>query len=532
MTPASLLILLLLVPLVAMAIAFVAPLVGAKRGPLVAESAHVVSITIVAVIALSLAATILTEGQLLAFRSWLYLDSLAAILVALIGVIGLLTGIYSLGYVRHDLASGEISAGQLCRYYGFFNLFLFTMLWTVTANDIVMMWVGIEATTLGSAFLVGFYGRRASLEAAWKYVIICTVGVAFALYGTMLVYAEASAVLADSHDASLWTELVRHAASLNPGVMRLAFVFVLIGFGTKAGLFPMHAWLADAHSEAPSPVSALLSGVLVNCALFVLIRYGAITTAATGPGFPHALFLVLGGLSVAAGALLIFVQTDLKRLFAYSTTENVGLIVLGLGIGGPLGIAAAILQMINHSLTKTLLFCGSGNVLMKYGTRDLRSIRGLSAVAPASGTLLIAGALALCGVPPFNIFVSEFMLVTAGLGAGYGWLMVVCLLLLTVTLAALLRLIGGSLLGARPDGVPAGEVSAFAIAPMAVLLALILLFGVALPRPVARLVENAASVVLQSEVTAAVRAPWQSTNRDPIRTDDPLRAMARLSGRP
>ena len=250
--------------------------------------------------------------------------------------------------------------------------------------------------------------------------------------------------------------------------------------------------------------------MLVNCALFVLIRYSAITTAATGPGLPHTLFLVLGGLSVAVGSFLIFVQHDLKRLLAYSTTENVGLIVLGLGIGGPLGTAAAILQMINHSLTKTLLFCGTGNVLMKYGTRDLRSIKGLAAIAPASGLLLIAGALALCGIPPFNIFVSEFMLFTAGLRAGYGWLMVLCLLLLTVTLAALLRFIDGALLGPRPDGIPTGDVGGLAVAPMLVLVALILLFGVALPQPVARLVASATTVVLQSDVTtAAVGAPWQ-----------------------
>jgi len=507
MAPAELLIAILLVPLAAMMVAFVAQLFGGKAGPLIAEGAHVVSIVIVATIALVLAGRVIDGGNFFALGSWLYLDPLASILVALIGVVGLLTGIYSLGYIRHDLAANLISPRQLCRYYGFFNLFLFTMLWTVTANDIVMMWVGIEATTLGSAFLVGLYGQRASLEAAWKYVVICTVGVAFALYGTMLVYAEASAVLPDPHDASLWTSLVSHAASLNPGVMRLAFVFVLIGFGTKAGLFPMHAWLPDAHSEAPSPVSALLSGVLVNCALFVLLRYSAITTAATGPEFSRNLFLVFGGLSVAAASLLIFVQKDLKRLFAYSTTENMGLIVLGLGIGGPLGVAAAILQMINHSLAKTLLFCGSGNVLMKFGTRDLRSIRGMAAAAPLSGALLIAGALALCGVPPFNIFVSEFMLVTAGFRAGYGWLMVICLLLLTVTLAALLRFIGGSLLGARPANVARGEVSGFAIAPMVALLVVMLLFGVALPRPVGRLIENAARVVLQSDVTAAAHAP-------------------------
>ena len=505
-----LLILLVIAPLAGSLIAFAAPLLGARRGMLVAESAHTIAISVVAVVALALGAAVLADGHVFALDRWLYLDPLAAILAALIGVIGLLTGIYSLGYVRHDLAAGAIGPAKLCFYYGFFDLFLFTMLWTVTANNIVMMWVGIEATTLGSAFLVGFYGQRASLEAAWKYVIICTVGVAFGLYGTVLVYAEASAVLPDPHEASLWTALIAHAAALDPGVMRLAFVFVLVGFGTKAGIFPMHAWLPDAHSEAPSPVSALLSGVLVNCALFVLLRYTAITTAATGPGLPHTLFLVLGTLSVAFGALMLFVQTDLKRLLAYSTTENIGLILIGFGIGGPLGIAAAILHLINHSVAKTLLFCGSGNVLMKYGTRDLRNVRGLTAIAPVTGLLIGVGAFALCGVPPFNIFVSEFMLISAGLGAGYGWLMVLCLLLLTVTLAALLRFIGGSLLGARPKDVEPGDVGAVETVPMMALVALVVVLGVAVPQPVANLVQNATTVVMQTApATVAVRTPWQ-----------------------
>ncbi|MDE2183715.1 MAG: hydrogenase 4 subunit F [Alphaproteobacteria bacterium] len=511
MNASLLLVVLVATPLVGSALTFAASFLGSRLGPLVAESVHVIAISIIAFVCVVLAATVLADNHVFAFGRWLYLDPFAAILVGLIGVVGLLTGIYSLGYLRHDLASGTIGPAKLCSYYGFFDLFLFTMLWTATANNIIMMWVGIEATTLGSAFLVGFYGQRASLEAAWKYVIICTVGVAFGLYGTVLVYAEASAVLPNPGETSLWTVLIDHAASLDPGVMRLAFVFVLVGFGTKAGLFPMHAWLPDAHSEAPSPVSALLSGVLVNCALFVLIRYTAITTAATGPGLPHALLLVLGTLSVAVGSLLIFVQTDLKRLLAYSTTENIGLIVLGFGIGGPLGVAAAILQMINHSITKTLLFCGSGNVLMKYRTRDLRNVRGLTAIAPATGLLLGAGVFALCGVPPFNIFVSEFMLVSAGLGAGYGWLMVICLLLLTITFAALLRFVGGSLLGPRPKDVAPGDVGTIELVPMLALGALVVMLGIAVPQPVARMVANATSVVLQTTPPAAVaRAPWQA----------------------
>ncbi len=510
MNASNLLILLLIAPLAGSGLAFAASLLGARPGPVVAETVHIIVVSTVAVAAVVLGATVLADSHVFAFGHWLYLDPFAAIFAALIGVVGLLTGVYSLGYLRHDLRSGAIGPAKLCMYYGFFDFFLFTMLWTVTANNIVMMWVGIEATTLGSAFLVGFYGQRASLEAAWKYVIICTVGVAFGLYGTVLIYGEASAVLPHPEEASLWTTLIAHAAALDPGVMRLAFVFVLVGFGTKAGIFPMHAWLPDAHSEAPSPVSALLSGVLVNCALFVLMRYTAITTAATGRGLPQMLFLVLGTLSVAFGSLMIFVQTDLKRLLAYSTTENVGLILLGFGIGGPLGIAAAILQLINHSITKTLLFCGSGNVLMKYGTRDMRSVRGMTAIAPVTALLLGAGALALCGVPPFSIFVSEFMLVSAGLGAGYGWLIVICLLLLTITFAALLRFIGGSLLGPGPKDVPRGEVGAFEVVPMLALVALIVVFGVAVPQPVAHLVEKATSVVLQtSSATEAVRAPWQ-----------------------
>ncbi len=507
MNASTLLLLLVITPLIGSLLAFAALLLGARRGQLVAESVHVIAISVIAVASLVLAAIVLADGQVFALGDWLYLDPLAAILVALIGVVGLMTGVYSLGYVRHDLASGAITPLRLYVYYGFFDLFLFTMLWTVTANNIVMMWVGIEATTLGSAFLVGIYGQRASLEAAWKYVIICTVGVAFALYGTVLVYAEASAVLPDPHQASLWTALIAHATELDPGVMRLAFVFVLVGFGTKAGIFPMHAWLPDAHSEAPSPVSALLSGVLVNCALFVLIRYTTITSAASGPELAQMLFLVLGTLSVIVGSLLLFVQTDFKRLLAYSTTENIGLILIGLGIGGPLGVAAALLQLINHSITKTLLFCGAGNMLMKYGTRDMRNVKGLTAIAPVTAVLIGVGAFALCGVPPFNLFVSEFMLVSAGIGAGYGWLMVLCLLLLTITLAALLRFVGGSVLGSRPKDVTPGDVGAVETVPMLALAAVIVVLGVAIPQPVTDLIEKASGVVMQTAPAPTEAAP-------------------------
>jgi hydrogenase-4 component F len=277
--------------------------------------------------------------------------------------------------------------------------------------------------------------------------------VAFGLYGTILVYSDAVNFLKEPGAAILWTEIVKNAQALDPTLLKLAFVFVLIGFGTKAGIFPMHAWLPDAHSEAPSPVSALLSGVLLKCALFVVIRFAIILGQGIGPEFPQTIFLVFGTLSVAVSVLFMFVQRDVKRLLAYSSVENIGLIVLGLGIGGPLGIGAALLHAINHSLVKSMMFCTTGNVLMKYHTRNLNKINGMLQAAPFTSLLLMVGALALVGSPPFNIFISKFSIISAGMGSGFQWLMVACLFFLAVAFAAFLRVISSSVFGELPEGV-------------------------------------------------------------------------------
>ena len=302
---------------------------------------------------------VLAGADLSAIGGWFVIDPLAAIFVALIGLVGLLTGLYAVAYVRHDVAHGELTPSKHKLFFAFFQFFVFTMMLAVTSNNIVLTWVAVEATTLGSAFLVGLYGRRSSLEAAWKYVIICTVGVAFGLYGTVLTFADGAAAFGDPEKAVFWTSLTAEAARLDPMLAKIAFVFVLIGFGTKAGLFPMHGWLPDAHSEAPSPVSALLSGVLLKCALFVVIRYLAVTSRAVGPEFPQMLLLALGFLSVTVAVFLFLVQKDLKRKLAYSSVEHVGLIAIGLGFGGPLGVGAALLHAINHSFAKSLIFCAS-----------------------------------------------------------------------------------------------------------------------------------------------------------------------------
>ncbi|MFM8320922.1 MAG: hydrogenase 4 subunit F, partial [Chloroflexota bacterium] len=336
-------------------------LLGLRRSALRAcEGLHLVSITVVLLLGLLVIGGVLRGAPVSAWSGWLLADALAAVFLLIVAVVGFLVGLYSLGYIRQELAGGELDERQATLYYALFSLFLFTMLLAVTANNIIIMWVAIEGTTLGSAFLVGIHQHRAALEAAWKYVIICTVGVAFGLYGTVLVYSDAVNVLRQPGTAVLWSEIVRSAAVLDPTLLKLAFVFVLIGFGTKAGIFPMHAWLPDAHSEAPAPVSALLSGVLLNCALFIVIRFSVILNQAVGPAFTQNIFLVFGALSVLSAALFMYVQRDLKRLLAYSSVENIGLIVLALGIGGPAGTLAALLHTLNHSMVKSLMFCTSG----------------------------------------------------------------------------------------------------------------------------------------------------------------------------
>ncbi|MFQ6370192.1 hydrogenase 4 subunit F [Shewanella sp. YIC-542] len=501
MATLELFITLLAIPLLTSLLAFACRLAGGSVQKLV-TGIHVIGSGLLLLAALFAVWSVYCDGELLAAHNWLHLDSLSALFLAILGVIGFITGIYSVGYMNHEVGDGEISVASLCSYYGFFHLFLFTMLLVITSNNLIVMWAAIEATTLSSAFLVGLYGQQSSLEAAWKYIIICTVGVAFGLYGTVLVYSNAANVMADPGNAIFWTEVLQHAGELDGTLMHLAFIFILIGFGTKTGLFPMHAWLPDAHSEAPSPTSALLSAVLLNCALLVIVRYFILISAAIGSEFPQRLLLVFGLLSVAVAAFLILVQRDMKRLLAYSSVENMGLIAVALGIGGPLGVLAAMLHTLNHSLAKTLLFCGSGNVLLKYGTRDMTAVKGLLKVAPLSGALLAGGALALGGMPPFNIFLSEFMTVTAGIEGGHLWLVLLLLALLTVVLAGLVRMVVLSVLGKQPDNVSKGELGWLTTAPLVVLLALMLLMGTHIPQPVTQLLQQASAIVLHGDAAA------------------------------
>ncbi len=490
--------LLLATPLLFSVLAFLCCFVSKETVKLV-NGINMIGITVLLIISLLVVSQIVQHGAITSSGLWLHVDTLGALFLAILGIIGFITGMYSVGYMNHEVHDGEISKKTLCAYYGFFHLFLFTMLLAITTNNLIVMWAAIEATTLTSTFLVGLYGQKSSLEAAWKYIIICTVGVAFGLYGTVLVYANAASVMQDPSMAVFWTEVVKHPQLLDPTLMHLAFIFVLLGFGTKMGLFPMHAWLPDAHSEAPSPTSALLSAVLLNCALLVIIRYYIIISGTIGETFPKNLLLIFGFLSVLVAAFLLVVQRDMKRLLAYSSVENMGLIAIALGIGGPIGIFAALLHTLNHSLAKTLLFCGSGNVLLKYGTRDICTVKGLLKTAPITAVLLGGGALALGGMPPFNVFVSEFMIVIASINGGSIWFTLLLLALLTVVLGGLVRMIAKISYGDVPDGIEKGELGFLTVAPMAVLLVLMLMMGTYIPKPVTELFIQSTNIVLNGK---------------------------------
>lgn len=486
---------LLLVPFFLSLVVFAMHLLG-KPAILQVEVIHLVSIIAVLVLSLLVLQGVLAEGSVVALNDWLHVDALAAIFLMIVAVVGFLVGLYSLGYIRNDVRNGELDQGQVSIFYGLYSLFIFTMLLVVISNNIIMMWVAVEATTLGSAFLVGIYRHRSSLEAAWKYVIICTVGVAFGLYGTILVYSDAVNFMREPGAAILWTEIVKNASALDANILKLAFVFVVIGFGTKAGIFPMHAWLPDAHSEAPSPASALLSGVLLNCALLVIIRFSIILSQGIGPEFPQRILVVFGVLSVAASSLFMFVQRDIKRLLAYSSVENIGLIVLGLGIGGPVGIMAALLHTINHGLVKSLMFCTTGNILKKYHTRDLGKVKGMLRAAPFTSLFMIVGVLALVGSPPFNIFISKFTIISAGIQAGHLLLMIACLLFLAVVFTAFLRVITSSVFGELPPDIAKGEFGAATLAPLAVLVILVLALGLYIPPEIGSLLTEATTITM------------------------------------
>lgn len=364
---------------------------------------------------------------------YIVLDPLAAWALLCTALVYLLASIYAIGYMR---LLGE--EHRLYRFYALFAGFALAMLLGPVMNNVGVYWIAIEATTLVSTFLVGFERGRDSIEAAWKYIIVVSAGISLALLGTMLFYWGGSLVLGPTYDMT-WAVLREAAPRIDPGLLLLSFLLVLVGYGTKVGLAPMHTWLPDAHSEGPAPVSAMLSGALLNTAMLGIARFVSIVDAAHLGILPRTVLVALGVLSLVIAALFIVRQEGIKRLMAYSSIEHMGVLALGFGFGGPFGVAGALYHMLNHSLNKSLMFFGAGVVMRGYGSKDIGAIRGVLRRMPVAGALWLAGAVAITGAPPFGLFLSEITVLRAGIASPNVWAVVVMALLLIVIFVGFLN---------------------------------------------------------------------------------------------
>ena len=385
---------------------------GARRE---APAVNIAASLATLVASLALTARVFVDGPLLALDRQFFVDPFNVFLVALTAFVGFTTAVFSRPYMRIEERHGRVNAARLRLYHSMYQLFQFTMLLALLTNNLGILWVAMEAATLATVLLVSLYRTPASLEAAWKYFILCGVGIAQALFGTILLFFAAEKLLGGGGGALLWTALDGVKGQLEPTVLSIAFVFLLVGYGTKVGLVPLHNWLPDAHAEGPTPVSAVLSGLLLNVALYAVVRCKVLVDGAVAHGFARDLMMGFGLLSVVVAAFLLARQKDAKRLFAYSSIEHMGIMTFAFGMGGPVANFAALLHMTVHSLTKSAIFYTVGHAAQKAGTQVIEDIRGLLTLSPAIGWGLVLGTLAILGMPPFGVFASEFLILTTAM---------------------------------------------------------------------------------------------------------------------
>ncbi len=422
------------------------------------------------------------------------IDALSALLALCIAFVAMLTTALAPGLHADDaLTADDRTRTRRLRIY--MGAFTFAMLLAVTVQNVALMWVAIEATTIASALAIPLHRTRASVEASWKYLLVCSVGIALAFTGTILAYFDFVSTAGEVHGALNWTVLRAAAPSFHRELLQVAFAFILIGYGTKAGLAPMHTWLPDAHSEAPSPISAMMSGVLLAVAMYAIARWKAVIDAAIDPSFTSGLLLAFGLLSVGIGTFTLVLQHHYKRMLAYSSVEHMGLVAIGLALG-PLGAFAAWLHVVNHAVAKSSSFLLAGRILHRYKTTEIAGVTGLLRVMPWTGGLFAAGILALIGLPPFGLFVSEFLLVKAIVADGRLWLAPVLLLLLLTAFISLLGHLNRMLYGPVPAGVIAGEQHAWPVAVLLLPAAVLVVLGVTLPEPVSLLIDQTVGTLL------------------------------------
>lgn len=422
---------------------------------------------------------------------YLIVDDLNVVFIVLSTFVGFTTSVFSGSYIAHELETGRLTPLYLRFYHAMYQILMFGMNLALLSNNVGLMWVAVELSTLTTVLMVGIYRTPAALEAAWKYFLLGSVGIALALFGTILVYLAAHSVVGEGLDAMAWDVLVRNARSFDPALLNLSFVFLLLGYGTKVGLVPLHAWLPDAHAEGPTPISAVLSGLLLNVALFAVLRFKSIMSANSAALAPGPLMVSLGLLSVIFASFMLYRRSDIKRMFAYSSIEHMGIITFAFGMGGPLANFAGLLHMTLHSLTKSAIFFCVGHIAQVKGTQHMPDIRGLTVSHPVLGWGLVFGVVAIAGLPPMGIFMTEFLIVTTTF-ARHPVLAVVLGLSLLVALGALLLRLNGLAFGA-PHGNTGPAKASFV--PIFAHFALVFAAGIWLPPALVSWFQNVANLL-------------------------------------
>jgi len=410
-------------------------------------------------------------------NSYFSVDYFGIIIMLIVAVIGLATSWYSSGYLKIEMARGFIGYRRVKQFFILLHLFILAMFFAIATTNPILMWISVEATTLSTAFLISFYGKPSAIEAAWKYLIINSLGLLIGFLGTLLFFHPAIGNL--PNELLTWGWMTANVSKFDPSITKLAFIFVLVGYGTKVGLVPMHTWLPDAHSKAPVPISSLLSGVLLNIAFLAVLRFKVITDLVVGATYSQRLLIFFGLISILVPSFIIFTQKNYKRILAYSSVEHMGVVALGFGFGG-VGVFAAILHMLYHSLAKSILFLSSGNIFLKYGSTKIKNVSGVLKILPGTGILFFVGFLAITGIPPFGIFLTEFSIMAAGIKT-YFWIVVVAVLALVLIFVGFFRHLVSMMFGDPDREISLGEVNKNALASIILLAVILLILSIYLP---------------------------------------------------
>lgn len=421
------------------------------------------------------------------FKGYLYVDALGTVLMMILAFVGAMASWYSVGYLKIEVEKKIIGFSRVRQYFILLHLFILAMFFAIMTTDPIFMWIAIEATTLSTAFLISFYNKPSAIEAAWKYLIINSVGLLLGFFGTLLfLYPTQNAGFVGLIS---WQMLLSNASAFNPFIAKTAFIFVLIGFGTKVGLVPMHTWLPDAHSKASAPISSLLSGVLLNVAFFAVLRFKLVVDLAIGKDFSGRLFIFFGLFSIVVAAFIIYIQKNYKRLLAYHSIEHMGIICIGFGFGG-IGSFAALLHMVYHSLAKSSLFLSSGNILLKYSSTKMVNVKGMIKTLPTTSILFFVGFLAMAGVPPFGIFITEFSILSAGI-IDYPIVVIIALVSFALVFAGILKHVTVMIFGDSKEDIPRGEAGVWTVVPTVILVVVLIVLSFFIPTAMQSLLHSA-----------------------------------------